>query len=69
MSSKDTTLYCRVGADMKDKIEREARLRGESASVIIREALREYFEGDEKTFNSLETSRMDERLAKPKRAA
>ena len=42
--TKNTTLYCRMTEDLKEQVEREAALRGESASVIVREALREYFE-------------------------
>jgi predicted DNA-binding protein len=44
MKSKDETLYCRMTSDLKERVESAARLRGESASVIVREALREYFE-------------------------
>ena len=33
---------------MKSQLEREARLRNEAEAVIIREALREYFEAAEK---------------------
>lgn len=44
MKTKEETLYCRMTADMKARVETEARLRGESSSVIVREALREYFE-------------------------
>jgi hypothetical protein len=46
--TKNTTLYCRMTEDLKEQVEREAALRGESASVIVREALREYFEAKEK---------------------
>lgn len=45
--TKNTTLYCRMTEDLKEQVEREATLRGESASVIVREALREYFEAKE----------------------
>lgn len=64
--TKDTTLYCRITNDLKEQLDREARLRGESASLIVREALREYFAA--KTGSS-ETSAMQERPAKQKRAA
>lgn len=43
MSNKDETLYCRLDAALKARIEAEASTRGESASVVVREALREYF--------------------------
>jgi len=44
MNRKEETLYCRMSSEMKARVETEAKRRGESASVIVREALREYFE-------------------------
>lgn len=61
---KEQTLYCRISADMKERVEREGRLRGESASVIVREALREYFDAKAAAQTVQETP-----LAKAKRAA
>ncbi|MBM3729123.1 MAG: ribbon-helix-helix protein, CopG family [Acidobacteria bacterium] len=46
---KTETLYCRLSSELKNRVEREARLRGESASVVVREALREYFDAKEST--------------------
>jgi len=43
VSNKDETLYCRMDAALKARIDTEAGRRGESASVIVREALRAYF--------------------------
>lgn len=42
--SKDCTLYCRVSEDMRLRLKSEATRRGESESVIIREALRKYLQ-------------------------
>ena len=39
---KEHTVYCRVSASVKEKIERAAKRKGEKAAVIVREALREY---------------------------
>ena len=41
---KDETLYCRMTPAMKRQLDQEAERRGESASSVVREALREYFE-------------------------
>ncbi len=41
---KDETLYCRMTPAMKRQLDQEATRRGESASSVVREALREYFE-------------------------
>jgi predicted DNA-binding protein len=41
--SKDETIYIRVGSELREKLDREARLRGEALSVIVRDAIREYF--------------------------
>lgn len=41
---KDETLYCRMTPAMKQQLDQEATRRGESASSVVREALREYFE-------------------------
>jgi hypothetical protein len=40
---KDETLYCRMTPAMKRQLDQEAERRGESASYVVREALREYF--------------------------
>ena len=42
--AKEEVVYCRVGAELKKQLEDEAARRGEAESVIVREALREYFE-------------------------
>jgi hypothetical protein len=44
MSRKEVTLYVRVAREMRQALEREAAVRGESISVIAREAFREYFD-------------------------
>ncbi len=41
---KDETIYIRIGGDLRARLDRESGLRGEALSVIVREALREYFE-------------------------
>jgi predicted transcriptional regulator len=42
--NKNETMFVRVTKEMKARIASEARLRSESESVIVREALREYFD-------------------------
>ena len=42
MPNKDETLYCRLTPAMKARIETEASSRGESVSLIVREALEDY---------------------------
>lgn len=49
MKNKDVTLYCRVTPDMKDRVEQAAAARGESVSVIVRDALRAYFPAEPAT--------------------
>lgn len=41
--SKDCELSIRMSVELKDRITAEAEKRGESAAVIVREALRQYF--------------------------
>lgn len=44
--AKDAIIYCRVSKDLKQKVARAAAekgIGGESESVIVREALHEYF--------------------------
>ena len=42
---KTDTIYCRVSPELKLRIEKESVARGgEAEAVIVREALREYFE-------------------------
>ena len=40
---RDTELSIRIAKAMKARLAREANLRGESQSVIVRDALRQYF--------------------------
>ena len=42
---KDEKVFVRMPTALRDQITQEARLRGEAESVIIREALRRYFDG------------------------
>ena len=44
MGSKDEKLFVRLSAELRERIQAEAKARDESESVIVREALREYFE-------------------------
>ena len=44
MKRKEEMLRCRMSSEMKARVETEAKRRGESASVIVREALREWLE-------------------------
>jgi len=41
---KSYTLYVRISSALKARLTREAERRNEAESVVIREALREYFE-------------------------
>lgn len=43
-TNKGVTLYCRMTVELRAKVQREAESRGESASMVVREAIREYFE-------------------------
>jgi hypothetical protein len=40
--SKEEAIRVRISADMRQQLDRIAELRGESVSVVIRDALREY---------------------------
>lgn len=42
--SKTSTIYVRIPKALRDRIATEARLRGETASVIVRDALRAHFD-------------------------
>jgi len=42
--SKDAVIYVRVPAELYTRLEREAGTRGETLSVIVREACREYLD-------------------------
>ena len=42
--TKDEKVFVRMPQALRDQIACEARLRGEAESVIVREALREYFD-------------------------
>ncbi len=43
-TTKADRLFVRLPESLREQIQREAGLRGESESVVVREALREYFE-------------------------
>jgi hypothetical protein len=42
--TKEETIYLRLTAELRRQLDAEAERRGEALSVIVREALREYFE-------------------------
>lgn len=58
---KDKTVFVRMDAALKGRIDAEASRRGESVGVIVREALRRYFESkpDPKAALVVPTSGLD----------
>lgn len=59
--TKDEKLFVRMPLALRQLIQQEARLRGESESVIVREALREYFkpQAEQAAFNERANSPLD----------
>jgi hypothetical protein len=49
MSDKEEKLFVRMSTELRNKIKAEAKMRGESEAVVVREALREYFAKDDIT--------------------
>lgn len=67
--SKDETIYIRIGSELRKQLDKEARQRGEALSVIVRQALREYFRDKDNHYRTpfmLNEAARPQRLSKPK---
>ena len=55
--SKEEIIYCRVTKEMKSKLDALAEIRGESYSILVREAIKIYLAHEATRPNYLKNSR------------